>query len=88
MQYVKMKSLPVKQFELLPVTPVFMHPKNTANGPGYYSDIIMHADFELDNINIVADNHNMCRGRLDEHMIITLIFVLTFIGNPSSRFWT
>lgn len=44
MQYIKMKKLPVKQFELLPVTPVFVHPKNTAELPGYYSDIIMHTD--------------------------------------------
>lgn len=47
MQYVKMKMLPVKQFELLPVTPVFVHPKNGSERPGYYADIIMHKDAEL-----------------------------------------
>lgn len=30
--------------ELLPVTPVFMHPKNTKNEPGYYADLIIHKD--------------------------------------------
>jgi len=46
MQYIKMKTLPVKQFDLLPVTPVFVHRKNAAQRPGYYSDIIMHTDAE------------------------------------------
>jgi ABC-type phosphate/phosphonate transport system substrate-binding protein len=46
MQYVKIKNLSAKRFELLPVSPVFVHPKNKAKKPGYYSDIIMHADFE------------------------------------------
>ncbi|KAG8232788.1 hypothetical protein J437_LFUL012681 [Ladona fulva] len=30
--------------ELLPVTPVFLHPKNPDGLKGYYADIIMHAD--------------------------------------------
>ncbi|XP_025413049.1 uncharacterized protein LOC112685398 [Sipha flava] len=46
MQYLKMKKLPVKQFELMPISPVFVHPKNAAERPGYYSDIIMHKDVE------------------------------------------
>lgn len=50
MQYLKMKKLSVKQFELMPVSPVFVHPKNTAEKPGYYSDIIMHVDAELEQI--------------------------------------
>lgn len=50
MQYMKMKRLPVKQFDLLPVTPVFAHRKNAAQRPGYYSDIIMHTDVELDTL--------------------------------------
>lgn len=54
MHYVKMKRLSDKKFELLPVTPVFMHRKNTAEKPGYYSDIIMHTDVELENINPVC----------------------------------
>ncbi|CAG2066781.1 unnamed protein product, partial [Timema podura] len=30
--------------ELLPVTPVFSHPKNKLEEKGYYSDIIIHID--------------------------------------------
>lgn len=30
--------------ELLPVSPVFKHPKNKTGKPGYYSDIIIHTD--------------------------------------------
>lgn len=54
MQYIKMKKLAVKQFELLPVTPVFVHPKNTAELPGYYSDIIMHTDVKYVQRNITV----------------------------------
>lgn len=46
MQYLKLKSSRVKKFELLPITPVFAHPKNSEGRPGYYSDIIMHTDVE------------------------------------------
>lgn len=33
--------------ELLPVAPVFKHPRNKDNSPGYYSDIIIHIDGKL-----------------------------------------
>lgn len=46
MQYLMMKKLPSKQFELLPVTPVFVHPQNATRRPGYYTDIIMHTDIQ------------------------------------------
>ncbi|XP_060839084.1 uncharacterized protein LOC132920597 [Rhopalosiphum padi] len=42
--YLKMKRS--KKIELLPITPVFVHPKNTAQKQGYYADIIMHTDVE------------------------------------------
>lgn len=46
MQYLMMKKLARKKFELLPITPVFVHPKNAAHRPGYYADIIAHTDVE------------------------------------------
>lgn len=46
-QYLKMKKS--KKVELLPITPVFVHPRNTALKPGYFADIIMHTDAELAN---------------------------------------
>lgn len=42
--YLKLKDDDNKFAELLPVTPVFMHPKNTNFEPGYYADIIIHKD--------------------------------------------
>lgn len=33
-----------KFVELLPVAAVLNHSKNTKNLPGYYSDVIIHAD--------------------------------------------
>jgi len=58
----------VKQFDLLPVTPVFAHRKNAAQRPGYYSDIIMHTDVELDNILIhyVPDALSECCARVPD----------------------
>ncbi|XP_050545665.1 uncharacterized protein LOC126907958 isoform X2 [Daktulosphaira vitifoliae] len=47
MQYVYMKKLRViKNFELLSVTPVFTHVKNSNENSGYYADIIMHKDVQ------------------------------------------
>lgn len=42
--YMKLKEDNNVHAELLPVTPVFMHPKNTKNEPGYYADLIIHKD--------------------------------------------
>jgi len=43
-QYLKMKRS--RKIELLPITPVFVHPKSTTQKQGYYADIIMHKDIE------------------------------------------
>ncbi|XP_022170719.1 uncharacterized protein LOC111034015 [Myzus persicae] len=43
-QYLKMKKS--KKIELLPITPVFTHPRNAAQKPGYFADVIMHTDVE------------------------------------------
>lgn len=42
--YVKLLDMQNKYVELLPVTPVFVHPKNTEGAKGYYSDVIIHVD--------------------------------------------
>ncbi|XP_046389623.1 uncharacterized protein LOC124158530 [Ischnura elegans] len=42
--YVKLEDSKNKYFELLPVTPIFHHPKNVDRLKGYYADIIIHAD--------------------------------------------
>jgi hypothetical protein len=36
-----------KKIELLPITPVFVHPKNVAQKPGYFADVIVHTDVGL-----------------------------------------
>ncbi|NP_001155473.1 uncharacterized protein LOC100161110 [Acyrthosiphon pisum] len=41
-QYLKMKT--AKKIELLPITPVFVHPKNMEQKPGYFADVIVHTD--------------------------------------------
>jgi len=46
-QYLKMKRS--KQIELLPITPVFVHPKNVEQKPGYFADVIVHTDVGLAN---------------------------------------
>jgi hypothetical protein len=42
--YVKLLDMQNKYIELLPVTAVFDHPKNTEGVKGYYSDVIIHVD--------------------------------------------
>ena len=42
--YVKLLDGKHPHVELLPVAPVFDHPKNTEGIKGYYSDIIIHVD--------------------------------------------
>lgn len=42
--YVKLLDMQNKYVELLPVTAVFDHPKNTEGVEGYYSDVIIHVD--------------------------------------------
>ncbi|XP_071446365.1 uncharacterized protein [Hetaerina americana] len=42
--YVKLEDAKNTYAELLPVTPVFQHPKNVDRLKGYYADIIIHAD--------------------------------------------
>lgn len=44
-----------KSVELLPVTPVFAHQMNVENKPGYFSDIIIHADKKAHNVNSLLD---------------------------------
>jgi hypothetical protein len=42
--YVKLLDTQNKYAELLPVTAIFDHPKNTEGVTGYYSDVIIHVD--------------------------------------------
>jgi hypothetical protein len=42
--YLKLLDTQNEYVELLPVTPVFDHPKNTEGIKGYYSDVIIHVD--------------------------------------------
>ena len=42
--YVKLLDTQNKYSELLPVTAVFDHPKNSEGVKGYYSDVIIYVD--------------------------------------------
>ncbi|KAE8737663.1 hypothetical protein FOCC_FOCC016871 [Frankliniella occidentalis] len=44
--YVKLQDSKNPHVELLPVAAVFQHPRNKAGEPGYFSDIIIHVDYE------------------------------------------
>ena len=44
--YVKLQDSKNPNVELLPVAPVFKHPKNLDEEPGYFSDIIIHIDYK------------------------------------------
>jgi len=42
--YVRLLDTQNKYSELLPITAVFDHPKNSEGVKGYYSDVIIHVD--------------------------------------------
>ncbi|XP_077291548.1 phosphonates-binding periplasmic protein-like isoform X2 [Arctopsyche grandis] len=53
--YMKLVEENNSQAELLPVTPVFVHPKNVNNEPGYYADIVIHRDKTSHNVTSLQD---------------------------------
>ncbi|VVC86665.1 unnamed protein product [Leptidea sinapis] len=68
--YMKLRARQTNKFvQLLPVTPVFAHQMNVENRPGYFSDVIIHADKRAHNVNTLLDLRGCTFAYSDENSL-------------------